>query len=71
MDFPDSLIDSVTVSSSKVTIGAPPGTKADKVTVSLPFSESLLFGGTFSRLALSEDVTVDATAYFPDKTGNN
>lgn len=66
MDFPDSLIDSVTVSSSKETVGGPPGTQADKVTVSLPFSDALLFGGTFSRLVLSDNTTVSATAYFPE-----
>ena len=63
LDFSDTLIAAVNVSVSQVQLGG--GAKADMVTVSMPVSDGLLFGGTFSGLAALSDGNITATAYFP------
>lgn len=68
MNLPEDLIDSVTVTADSVTIN---GSSSDRVTVSLPLSEVLMFGGIISNLANVSDTNITAVAYNRESSNGN
>jgi hypothetical protein len=65
MDFSDSFIDSVSVDFEQMTLtGSSPPTQVNKVSVSIPLTEVLLFGGEASNLfSTNEENVLTVTAY--------
>lgn len=59
-NLPTKIIEAVSVSADNVIVN---GSQADRVTVSLPLSEALIFGGVVSKLSSSEETTITAVAY--------
>ncbi len=64
LDFSDVFINSVVVSLNQLNLNNPGPTKVNKVTVTIPLTQVLLFGGEFSRLySTSSETTLSVTAY--------
>lgn len=62
MGLPDSLINNIEVVSTTVTL-AFPNEKADRIEISLPLDQTLLFGGVPSALGMTSETKVSAVAY--------